>query len=283
MVPVVVIFAFDWWERKRRNGRTKSPQAEKLLRPPGHSLSIELDELVDHATLRTLGAFGLCELAGALFFNSSDRIPAIWSVSSLVIGFGFGVAGACLTVRVIRDFRRYHNLRLGLRGEQAVAEASQEVADCGYRAFHDFPGGENWNIDHIVVGPPGVFLIETKARSRVRPRRGQQQAAHVVYVLADALRFPNGDNLEAIPQAERNAKWLAGFLTKKTGENVEIEALVVLPGWFVETKQPPPNGTMVMNANYLAKYLRGRPVRLPESQVRRIIAQLDDMCRDMEF
>jgi hypothetical protein len=89
--------------------------------------------------------------------------------------------------------------------------------------------------------------------------------------------------LKAIPQAERNAKWLAEYLTKKTGERVEAEAMVVLPGWFVEIKQPPSNRTLVMNAKYMAQYLRGKPARLPEAQVRRIIAQLDEKCRDVEF
>ncbi|MGP8202200.1 MAG: hypothetical protein ACLQU4_22200 [Limisphaerales bacterium] len=87
----------------------------------------------------------------------------------------------------------------------------------------------------------------------------------------------------AIPQAERNAKWLTAYLTKKTGEDVEVEAFVVLPGWWIEVKKPTPKGTMVMNADYLKKYLRGRTERLPEAQARRIIAALDEKCRDVDF
>jgi hypothetical protein len=190
LVPVAAMGVFCWWYWKRRNERTQPPQTEKLLRPPGRSLALKLDDMIDSVIL-------------------------------------------------------------------------------------------SWNIDHVVVGPPGVFLIETKARNRVRGR--SDQPAHKVYVRGNRLQFPSGEDLKAIPQAERNAKWMAEYLTKKTGEKVEVEALVVLPGWFVEIKQPPSNGTGVMNAKYMGQYLRGRPVRLPEAQVRRIIGQLDEKCRDMEF
>ena len=282
MVPVVIIMVFFWWDRKRRKKQIQPPQVEKLLRPPGHSLSMRLDDVVDHAVVRFMIASGLCCGAG-VFLQASAKIFGLWPVVFALTGLAFGAGGAYVTVRFVRDLRLVQNLRLGLRGEQAVAEALQEVADCGYRTFHDFPGGEDWNIDHVVVGPPGVFLIETKARNRMRPRRGQQQPAHVVHVYGDSLQFPSGQDLKAIPQAERNAKWMAGYLTKKTGEKVEVEALVVLPGWWFEVKKPTPKGTMVMNADYLKKYLTGRPVRLPEAQVRRISAALEEKCRDVEF
>lgn len=279
-VPIVVLFIFLWWDRKRRHQRIQAPQAEKLLRPPGHSLSINLDDTIDRAITKLLVAFGLCAIAGP-FLDSSARMPGIWATFFALTGLAFGAGGAYATVRVVRDLGQARNLRLGLRGEQAVAEALQEVGDCGYRAFHDFPGGENWNIDHVTVGPAGVFLIETKARNRVRSRN--TQPAHVVHVFGNRLQFPTGRDLKSIPQAERNAKWLAGYLTKKTGEKVDVMAVVVLPGWYWENKELPANGTMVMNADYLKKYLRGRRAQLPEAQVRRIIAALDEKCRDVEF
>ena len=41
-----------------------------------------------------------------------------------------------------------------------------KVVALGYSVFHDFPGGPNWNIDPIAVGPGSVFAIETKTRRR---------------------------------------------------------------------------------------------------------------------
>ena len=166
-----------------------------------------------------------------------------------------------------------------MRGEQSVAETLYEVADCGFRVFHDLPGGENWNIDHVAAGTRGVFLIETKARRRRVSREGQPD--HIVVYDGKVLSFPSGEDTRAVPQAERNARSLAELLTRKTEESVAAEPLVVVPGWFVERKGNFP--LKAMNTSYLARYLRGRSDRIQAAQVRRIVAALDEECRDVEF
>ena len=105
----------------------------------------------------------------------------------------------------------------------------------GFRVFHDMPGGGDWNIDHIAVGTRGVFLIETKARRRRGSRNGQQ--SHEVIFDGEALQFPTYREAKPIEQAKRNAQWLSNFLTKKTGEPVQVAPLVVLPGWFVKISE----------------------------------------------
>ena len=125
------------------------------------------------------------------------------------------------------------------------------------------------------VGPQGVFAIETKAR--MRRWKCKDQPAHVVRFDEKTLHFPWRGNTkfvdrETIPQAERNARWLANYLTKKTGERVAVEPLVVIPGWWVERLDKPRARQKVMNALYLAGYLRRQPEKLPPPQVRRIIA-----------
>ena len=52
----------------------------------------------------------------------------------------------------------------GERGELVVAEQLEELRATGFRCFHDIVR-DGFNIDHVVVGPPGVFVIETKFRS----------------------------------------------------------------------------------------------------------------------
>jgi hypothetical protein len=170
--------------------------------------------------------------------------------------------------------------RPGLRGEQAVAEVLNEAADCGFRAFHDLQTEKLGNIDHVAAGPRGVFLVETKARRR-RKSRNQQPEQVVVYD-GKTLQFPWGYDAEAVLQTERNAGWLSNYLTKKTGENVAVQPLVVLPGWFVERGKGNFN-VKVMNATYLTGFLRREDEKLESAQVRRIIAALDEKCRDVEF
>ena len=177
--------------------------------------------------------------------------------------------------------REARNCRLGLSGEQAVAEALAEVGPAGYRAFHDLPGGDHWNVDHVAVGPQGVFVIETKARRR-RLVAGKQ-AAHKVAYDSERLVFPTGEDRDALPQVRRNAKWVADYLTKHTGETVATTPLLVLPGWYVERITSDTRGVTAMNTAYLVKFLTNQPENLPPAQVRRIIAALELKCRDVEF
>lgn len=283
IAPVLALACALLIEQRKRKRIERPPQQEKLLRPPGHSLERRLDEAVDAIIFDILFA---CVMSGAagVFANLFVRFlaagaPMRWiAIAGTSLGV-FSVVGIFLVVRAFRRTNEVRNLRLGLRGEQAVAEVLHELADSGFRAFHDFPGGEDWNIDHIVAGPRGIFLIETKARRR---RQGHKaQAQHIVVYDGKALRFPTGTDHDAVPQAERNAKNLASYLTKKTGESVVVEPLVVLPGWFVQNSGD--FSVKAMNTKYLAGYLRNRDEIVNSSQVRRVIAALDEKCRDIEF
>lgn len=64
--------------------------------------------------------------------------------------------------------------RAGCRGS---AHGSRNA---GNRSFHDFPAGKDWNIDHVAVGPGGVFAIETKTRSKRQSTSRQEGRASAV-------------------------------------------------------------------------------------------------------
>jgi hypothetical protein len=52
-------------------------------------------------------------------------------------------------------------LRNGIRGEERVAGFLAELEPEGYRVLHDVDL-ERKNADHVLVGPTGVYVIETK-------------------------------------------------------------------------------------------------------------------------
>jgi hypothetical protein len=53
------------------------------------------------------------------------------------------------------------NWRRGAEGERKTAKALRRLVKRGWIAVHDLPG-EYGNRDHVLVGPPGVFLLDTK-------------------------------------------------------------------------------------------------------------------------
>ena len=282
MIGLIVAIILDRAWRKKTE---KPPQAEKLLRPPGHSLSLRLDKTFDAVVDNVFAACCLSSFAGVCFvaFHSLilAKAPVSWLATCLIILAAFTILSAWAAIRAFLDFKKAQNIRLGISGEQAVAEALSEAADSGFRSFHDLPAEENWNIDHVAVGTRGVFLIETKARRRRASRNGQP--VHEVAFDGEFLQFPFGRDAKPIEQAKRNAKWLSNFLQKKTGNPVWVEPLVVLPGWFVQNSEKGDFPVKVMNTTFLLGFLRRQPEKLEPAQVRRIITALDEKCRDVEF
>jgi hypothetical protein len=69
-----------------------------------------------------------------------------------------------LREKAARLERSAENWERGALGERTTAEALDELTARGWTTFHDvrWPGRQRANIDHIAVGPPGVFVIDSK-------------------------------------------------------------------------------------------------------------------------
>jgi hypothetical protein len=206
-----------------------------------------------------------------------------WSATALA--FLFSLATILFTSKAAASAKEARTCRLGLRGEQAVAEALYQVAsEAGYRVFHDVQLADAWNIDHIAVGARGIFAIETKARCKPLKSSspGNAQRPYEVQVEKDMLRFPGGaEDRSSIPQAERNARDLSNYLARKTGEPVHVTGLVVLPGWYISYKNP---DVPVFNPKLLINYLRNQPLgTIQPPQLVRIITAIEEKCRDVDF
>ena len=283
--PALALFLAIAWERRQRKQIEKPPQSEKLLRPPGYSLSIRLDETLDLVIQRILTASVLSAISSAgviaLAILLGAHAPASYVILCLLAVAPFAVGSVWAALRAFRLFKEAQNIRLGLRGEQAVAEALSEAADSGFRAFHDLQTESNGNLDHVAIGTRGVFLIETKARRKRGSNNGQ--AAHEVIFDGEALQFPRSRETKPIEQAKRNAAWLSNYLRNETGEPVEVFPLVVFPGWFVKTVAKGNFRVEVMAAKFLPGFLGRQAEKLEPAQVRRIKNALDKKCRDVEF
>jgi hypothetical protein len=175
--------------------------------------------------------------------------------------------------------RQLRLLYLGVLGEEVMGQALQCLCERGYRIFHDVPGDGNWNVDHVVVGPGGVFAIETKCRMK-KPSRNELKE-HEAVPNNDVLRFPWCSDRKAMEQGRRNSKWLAQMLSKSTGEKVTTHALIALPGWFVLPH--PESDVKVLNGKQVASHIAEYSTTLPPKQIERIAYQLEQRCRDVEF
>jgi hypothetical protein len=169
-------------------------------------------------------------------------------------------------------------LRLGYDGEVAVGQNLTQLYKEGYLVYHDFPA-DNFNIDHIVIGSKGVFAIETKARSKPTSKNRLEDAT--VEYNGRVLQFPKGRDSDTIEQTNRQADWLATWLSNAVGEPVVVRGIVALPGWYV--KRTSAEGIPVVNPKQFASLFEYiQPRFLSEETIKRVVHQIEQKCRDVE-
>jgi len=267
-VIIGVICARRWYAKKKR---IRCASSEKLLRPAGYTLSCQLNDLWINLLTWLMGI--VC--ASILSSTYAATLPnPIFTIFFLALTSGI------LVVLALRTFSEIENVRQGLHGEQIMGEYLQNLIAQGYKVFHDIPGDGKWNVDHVVVGPAGVFVIETKTKSK-KPSR-TKQPEHEVIVDGQTLRFPYYTDKKALEQARMNAVWVGKWLSKATGEPVTAQAIVALPGWMVK-QTAPAKDVWVMNVKGVPKNITSCSKRLSESAIGKIAYQLDQRCRDVQF
>lgn len=295
----LTLFTTLWWSRRRRDAlRERPPEKTKLLRPAGYALQQRLQDLseeYDTVALHLFSSGGIVGISMAGFFPTVEALLSgqitmaqlFQHPKSYVAVFAAAlIVGSLLwairsLVRLLQLRKEVRACRLGLRGEQAVAETlnSPSLIAAGYVTFHDVPGDGSWNVDHVVVGLAGVFVVETKTRSRRKANIDQEE--HVVTFDGQALQFPWCVDREVVRQAERNAEWVRTFIDGFTAKKMPVQAIVVVPGWYVKSLETYP--VKAMNAKYLIKYLKGEPHRFSPEELKPILRRFDERCRDVEF
>ena len=66
--------------------------------------------------------------------------------------------------------------QIGADGEVRTGRMLEPLTAEGFRILHDrkIPGARSANVDHVLIGPPGVFVVETKSYSGSLKIRGDE-------------------------------------------------------------------------------------------------------------
>lgn len=66
--------------------------------------------------------------------------------------------------------------QIGAAGEMRTGRLLETLEADGFRILHDrkIPGARSANIDHIVIGPPGIYVVETKSYKGSLQIRGNE-------------------------------------------------------------------------------------------------------------
>lgn len=251
---------------KRR--RTRPPDIGPLRRLPGQSIREEWERLFDDKVMGYFFAFLITWLFAGwswlYVWTGQKPSPRLATVFALLVT-------AYCAYRIWHIWPEFRNLNLGERGERRVSELLRGLRDHDYVTFDDVLLG-GMNVDHIVVGPGGVFALETKTYSLFGDRTAgiaENGELHLSGkpVLKDVLR-----------QARSSAALISAEVKRWVGRDVWVTPLVVLPGWRID---PPKSETTVtvLNEKTISEFFKTRRESLSRAQIRELWSHLDRSAR----
>jgi len=208
--------------------------------------------------------------------------PQTVNLAGIVAIVAAGVAAlGYLARQLVRQVGEKRRLVLQTSAEVATGQAINQLMRRGYWVFHDLALGKH-RIQHLIIGPAGIFVLETKAH-RV-PRKYRKANAERAEAKFDGVRliYPDGmdtDPLRGVTSQSRTiGKWLSG----KIDEVVAPQPVLALPGWYVHSSDwknaivcNPGNPTIIINAS--------KQTRLDSTALRSVLENLKKQTRDTTY
>jgi hypothetical protein len=201
--------------------------------------------IVKRLRLRTLVALGVLAVATALL----GRAFGLRDVRFLGSEVGLLVA-MFVVLRYVMPLVERHDR--GATGEEQVGSLLNGLEGRGWHAIHDASLG-NGNVDHILIGPAGVFTVETKSHP------GPVRVARI--------------HGATIGQAQSQQRAIA----RVTG--VEVEPLIVYSRAWIDRPLARRKGVRVLPARMLPGYLDRRRARMSPGQVEQAQARVQAALR----
>jgi hypothetical protein len=181
------------------------------------------------------------------------------------------LAGGVFTLYLwVRDDPPEHVRRhgVGAGGERATEKALKPLLREGWHVVHDIDTGRG-NRDHVLVGPPGVFLLDSKKPGGSAAVEGDTVRVERLDDERDSYLLPKlaaGMRGEA---ARLHREILAG-----AGVKAWVTAVVVLWCPF-DSRVVEGDKIVFVHGDELTAWLRARPARYGEQFISDVIRHLD--------
>ena len=151
--------------------------------------------------------------------------------------------------------------RLGAQGEELVAAQLARLIrkDPRWRCLHSVPvGGNGADIDHVVMGPGGVFVLNAKHHPKGR-----------IWIGGDTFLL-NGVRQPYVRNSRYEAQRAERLLSGACGFGVSVTAVLVPVNARSLAVKSPPSDVYVVNRRRVCRWLRRQPERLDAGKVERI-------------
>lgn len=216
--------------------------------------------------------FGLIIVGARAIFAILFNMPTIngdtifWGIIFIVYILFFYLLISILGIGVRKNNNSYG---IGSIAEEIVATKLAALGD-EYFVIHDLLKGKgDGNIDHIVIGPTGIFAVETKANS------------NFMYFYKNNVRKNTALAEKFIKQAAGNAYWMHDKIKRYLGLEEFVHGVVVRP--FNSDKKIDmyaSSGVCVLDGNSVYEYIKKFDGELSKEKIEMINIFLCKIKRD---
>jgi hypothetical protein len=254
-------------------GRTKSPLKAKPLRSAGQSLGEMRRQLFDDRlwtpSFMVVAFLMVTMVKWIEHGNEQQTSPWFWTICLAAV-FAFWA------YRFARAMPLARRLKQGEAGEKIVGEYLERLREQGYKVFHDVLS-DGFNIDHVLIGPAGIFTIETKTWSK--PAKGEA----IIEFDGEAVQLMGrAPDRNPIIQARAQSGWLKGMLEECTQLKANVHPVILFPGWFIRGTGKPSKPIWVLEPKALPKWLANAEPKLTKAEVHKLSASLTQFIRNSE-
>lgn len=151
-------------------------------------------------------------------------------------------------------------MELGAEGERVVGKRLAKLERDGWKVLSSVMKRSGADIDHVLIGPPGVFTVNTKHHRGARIWVGEQ----VVKV--------NGRQEKYLPKSRHEAESAARTLSRVTGLAVTVTPVLAFVGAGSLDIAGSRGDVLVMRGEQIDHVLREIPARYSYQERERIYA-----------
>lgn len=199
-------------------------------------------------------------------------------VVSVLIGWRLGLTVAVLVVIAdyVRRSRRNSTVTAWQKSSAAERRTEKQLKSLqrnGYLVLHaravprDDDGVSDGRIDHLVIGPSGVYAIDSEKWDKRLPVRTMSH-----------LKLFHGpfNKKDRLDEARWEAQMASNILAERVGFDVPVQPSVAIYGPSIPWKVMRVRDVDVYAGNRARAYLRRRPTILTEGDVQRIFQAAED-------
>lgn len=238
---VVFLLAAKSWHVVARTLASHASFPDSVMREAAQRFRDELDRLSQRqATHLSAGLLFLFVFAVAYTFQASELFegyPA-WQLHGLMAVLV--LAAAYAVYRSWRTFVAWRQVKFLRDANIAIGHSLQRLVSGRSRVFHDVRTGAGI-IDHVVVGPSGLYAVNVIAERGTRKRSVRLQD--------NELRFANGSRTISLERVAERTTRLEGDFRQLLKHAVRVRSVIAVPGWDVD--DPAGESHLVVNERTL--------------------------------